>query len=141
MSLDGQIIVSSKVNWSDNSLIYKAQSVFALHHSLFLIYPCSFLIYPCSFLIYQKINGRSETNISRSETRVRRDSCLGLNFSYFSVQISRLGLVLVSKHHFMEFSVSSRSRKIILQNSRSRLVLESRFIKKSRLASSLGFLE
>ena len=45
------------------------------------------------------------------KSRVRRDSRLGLDFSYFSVQISRLGLVSVSENHFTEVSVSSRSRK------------------------------
>ena len=45
--------------------------------------------------------------------RVRRDSRLGLDFSYFSGQISRLGLVSVSKNHSTEVSVLSRSRKII----------------------------
>ena len=60
-------------------------------------------------------------------SRVRRDSRLGLDFSYFSVQISRLGLVSVSENHFTEVSVSSRSQK--------------RLIKNSRLVSSLEFLE
>ena len=73
--------------------------------------------------------------------RVRRDSRLGLDFTYFLVEISRLGIVSVSRNHFTEFSVSSRSRKTFLQNSRSRLSLEKRFIKNSRLVSSLGFSE
>ena len=54
-------------------------------------------------------------------SRVRQDSRLGLDFSYFSVQISRLGLVLVSKNHFTEFSVSSRSRKKAFWKFSSRL--------------------
>ena len=43
--------------------------------------------------------------------RVRHDSRLGLDLSYFLVQISRLGLLLVSESHFVEVSVLSRSRK------------------------------
>jgi len=52
--------------------------------------------------------------------------CLGLGYRKVEkwVGISRLGLVSVSKNHFTELSVSSRSRKIILQNSRSRVGLE-----------------
>ena len=100
------------------------------------------------------------------QVRVRRDSRLGLDFSHFSVHISHLGLVSVSKNHvtdfsvssrsqksfyrilglvsvsknhFTEFSVLSRSRKIILQNSRSRLGLVKQVFQKSRLVSSLGF--
>ena len=52
----------------------------------------------------------------------------GLDETLVSVSISRISrsefLVSVSKNHLSEFSVSSRSRKIILQNSRSRLGLE-----------------
>ena len=66
-------------------------------------------------------------------------SRLGLEMSEKKSKISRLGLVSVSKNHFKEVSVSSRSRKIILQKSRSRLGLEKRLIKNSRLVSCLGF--
>ena len=55
------------------------------------------------------------------EWRVWKKPCLILNFL---IQISCLGLVSVSKNQFTEFSVSSQYRKIILQNSRSRLGLE-----------------
>ena len=43
-----------------------------------------------------------------AQARVRRDSRLGLDFSYFSVQISGLGLVSVSENHFTEVSVSKK---------------------------------
>ena len=51
------------------------------------------------------------THVECSYSRVRRDSRLGLDFSYFSFQISRLGLVSDSENHFTEVSVSSLSRK------------------------------
>ena len=69
------------------------------------------------------------TEFTCYQIRVRRDYRLGLDFSYFSVQISRLGLVSVSKSDVWEFSVSSRSRKTILQNSRSRFGLEISIVK------------
>ena len=92
-----------------------------------------------TFAITQSCHDFQNTSVTQQVSRrVRRDSRLGLDFSYFTVQISRLGLVLVSKSHFTEFSVSSRSRKIILQNSRSRLGLEKRDFEISRLVSILG---
>ena len=51
--------------------------------------------------------GLGGLQFSPGNSRVRRDSRLGLDFSYFSVQISRLGLVSVSENHFTEVSVSS----------------------------------
>ena len=68
-------------------------------------------------------------------SRVRRDSRLGLDFSYFSVQISRLGLVSVSKKLFTKVSVLSRSRKIILQKSWSRFGLGKSFYRSLSLVS------
>ena len=50
-------------------------------------------------------------NIFSKGGRVRRDSRLDLNFSRFLVQISRLGLVLVSENHLTKVSVLSRSQK------------------------------
>ena len=58
--------------------------------------------------------------------RVRRDSCLGLDLSYFLVQISRLGLLLVPENHFVEVSVSSRSQNFNQTWSWSRLGLAKR---------------
>ena len=56
----------------------------------------------------------------------------GLDETLVSVSISR-----ISRSKFL-VSVSSRSRKIIIQNSRSRLGLEKKDFESSRLVSILG---
>ena len=56
----------------------------------------------------------------RNSWNFSSQSRLGLGNSYYR----SLGLVSVSKKHFTEVSVSSRSRKIILRKSRYRLSLE-----------------
>ena len=66
--------------------------------------------------------------------RFLKISRLGLEKSEKWFKISHLGLISVSKKHFTEVSVSSWSRKNILQKYRSRLSLET----KNKLILSLG---
>ena len=72
---------------------------------------------------YKKFSSRVSCFQSKISRNSSINSRLVLDFSHFSVQISRLSLVSVSENHFVEVSVSSQSRiqsNLVSVSSRSR---------------------